>query len=79
VKKKKDEWQQQLFREPRYSRAKVLADELWCTFDSAAAEALITIVDPVRAAEEAAPVVAAANFIEVWWWGSSMNWCFYDE
>jgi len=65
VKKKKGELQQQLFREPRYSRAKALGDDLRRTFDSAAAEALISMVGPVESAEEAAPAVAAANLTEV--------------
>jgi hypothetical protein len=65
VKKKKGELQQQLFREPRYSRAKALGDDLRPTFDSAAAEALISMAGPVESTEEAAPAVAAANLTEV--------------
>ncbi len=46
VKKKKDELQQQLYREPRYSRVKLIADDLRRTSDSAAAEALVALLTP---------------------------------
>jgi len=44
VKKKKEELQQQLFCEPRYSRAKLLAEELRRTSNAEAAAALLAMV-----------------------------------
>jgi len=61
VKKKKEELQQQLFREPRYSRAKLLAEELRRTSNAEAAAALLAMVGPgTTAAEEAPPNIITA-------------------
>jgi hypothetical protein len=50
VKKKKEELQQQLYREPRYSRVKLLAQDLWRTMIAStaadAAEALVSLFAP---------------------------------
>ena len=46
VKKKKEELQQQLYREPRYSRAKQLAQDVRRTLDSDAAATLISLFAP---------------------------------
>ena len=46
VKKKKDELQQQLYREPRYSRVKQLAVDVRRTLDNDAAQALVTLFAP---------------------------------
>jgi hypothetical protein len=50
VKRKKEDLQQQLFREPRYSRAKLLAEELRRTLNAEAAEALLGMFDPAGSA-----------------------------
>ncbi len=46
VKKKKDELQQQLYREPRYSRVKQLAVDVRRTLDNDTAQALVTLFAP---------------------------------
>jgi hypothetical protein len=46
VKKKKEELQQQLYHEPRYSRAKQLAQDVQCTLDYDAAATLVSLFAP---------------------------------
>jgi hypothetical protein len=64
VKKKKDELQQQLYREPRYSRVKHLAQDfrrtLITTSTADAAEALVSLFAPApNVSAQEAPVPTA--------------------
>ena len=58
VKKKKDELQQQLYREPRYSRVKQLAVDVRCTLDNDAAQALVTLFAPALNSSAITPAEA---------------------